>query len=106
MINRPETPQETLLRRVARLKTTSEALQGNWNRMVEAQLYLLLETKRSRPRAVLRYAWVAISDAWHDKIFAIQEWRRDRKARRFVHQWIQSEGSKKKENGKTKDSSC
>lgn len=71
--------KEALLRtRAKRLQIFAEKLGANGLYLVEHEAYAILETYRSRPRAIWRYVRVAIrvwhASAWFRIQFALRVW--------------------------------
>jgi len=59
---------EKLIRRTDRLQVFVHTFEGQWNGIIETAVYSMLETHRSRPRAIWRYFCYALRE-WHNNLW-------------------------------------
>jgi len=110
----PESKEAAMIRRAGRLKFLTEQFQGRWNRVLEIETYLVLESHQTRRQALLRYLRFAISEYWFEKTFDLR-WRwkefryqfrepskRDLEVSDMVDAWI-ALGKQKKEGEQNDD---
>lgn len=82
----PESPEQTLLRRVDRLKFLAGRYRGRWNAVLETEIFLILEAQNTPRQILCRFFCYYASITWGHLCFRFH-WNRRLWWYRYVRGW-------------------